>query len=198
MSYSILIPRVFINTSQSKIKKSFESLNIGIVSHVKFIVKMDKYKNPYKNAYVYFHSWFENDAALNLKNKIEDPTYTAKVVYNDPWYWIVLPNTSGPTLIEQCLEKIVNLEKEIAMIQNNMREDTSDISQKMYLSDLDITLDDSTIFENYHQCSPPSPLHEPSYNMIPYKSDDDFDNMIRDSEERRNKYWMTVNYCGNE
>jgi len=201
MTYSILIPRVFINTNQNKIKKSFENLNIGIVSHVKFVVKADKFKKLYKNAYVYFQTWFDNDAAINLRNKIEDPTFTAKVVYNDPWYWIVLPNTSPPTVIEHCLEKIYNLEKDIMTIQSNWNyhQSLNQSSQEMYLSDLDDkSVGEPITFSSLSLVSPASPLYEPSSSGSNNTDQEDFNKMMNDSEEKRNKYWMTVNYCGNE
>ena len=37
----------------------------------------------YKNAYVYFQTWFDNDAAINLRNKIAINGYNKMRFYND-------------------------------------------------------------------------------------------------------------------
>ena len=94
MSYSIYIPRVFKNIDEEKIKQIFDSANIGIVSRVDFIEKTNNYGEKYNMVFVWFSQWFNNKAAINLKEKIDDPNSQAKFVYEDPWFWILLPNTS--------------------------------------------------------------------------------------------------------
>ena len=89
---SLYIPRVFENIDEEKIIKTFESLLLGKVNHVDFVTKMDK-KSVYKSAYVHFDYWFKNVAADNLQDKIRK-NKEARIVYDDPWFWVVLENSA--------------------------------------------------------------------------------------------------------
>lgn len=93
---SVYIPRVYGTISIGFISETFEMLNLGIVSHVQ-TVKRPGNDNSYM-AFVYFKHWnTDNPAAVKLAKKVNDPkTRTqAKIIYDEPWYWILLPNTSA-------------------------------------------------------------------------------------------------------
>ena len=94
-NYSVYIPRVFSNITEDNIRNIFSIMDIGEVSRVDFISKENSKGEKYNMVFVWFSHWNdENSAAMNLKEKIEDPNTQAKFVYDDPWYWILLPNTS--------------------------------------------------------------------------------------------------------
>ena len=97
MSFSVCIPRIFNNIPTSKIVNTFEVLDIGKVDKVDIIMKTGKYGEPIKMAFVHFSEWYNNSTAFHLRNKIENPYEDAKLVYDDPWYWIILPNLSKNT-----------------------------------------------------------------------------------------------------
>ena len=86
---SIYIPRIFENITQDKIKNIFEVLDLGIISHIDLVPRGH---SKLKMAFIHFKEWFDNPSAQNLAKKILDPTTQAKIVYDDPWYWILLPN----------------------------------------------------------------------------------------------------------
>jgi len=96
MLESIYIPRVYANIHTDFIAETFESLNIGVVDRVEAIPRPGD-KTTYM-AFVYFSSWnVENKAAVHLAERINSPsldTPQARIVYDDPWYWILLPNKS--------------------------------------------------------------------------------------------------------
>lgn len=96
MLESIYIPRVYANIPTHFIAETFESLNIGAVDRVEAIPRPGD-KTTYM-AFVYFSSWnVENKAAVHLAERINSPssdTPQARIVYDDPWYWILLPNKS--------------------------------------------------------------------------------------------------------
>jgi hypothetical protein len=87
---SIYIPRIFENITTEKIKHVFEVLDLGIISHIDLVPRGP---SKLKMAFVHFKEWFTNPSAQNLARKILDPVTQAKLVYDDPWYWILLPNT---------------------------------------------------------------------------------------------------------
>ena len=94
-NYSVYIPRVFSNITEDKIRNIFTKMDIGEVSRVDFISKENSKGDKYYMVFVWFSHWNDtNSAAMNLKENIEDPNTQAKFVYDDPWYWILLPNTS--------------------------------------------------------------------------------------------------------
>lgn len=91
---SLYIPRVYGNIPHTFIQETFEGLDLGIVSHIQTVKREG---NAYM-AFVHFKSWnVQNPAAVNLAKKVNDPNAQARIVYDDPWYWILLPNTSAAT-----------------------------------------------------------------------------------------------------
>lgn len=94
MTYSIYIPRVFKNIPNKKIIDTFESFNLGKISTIDVLNKEGK-NDTYKMVFIHFTEWFDNPAANNLRDKIDNKHQHAKLVYDDPWYWILLPNQSN-------------------------------------------------------------------------------------------------------
>lgn len=93
---SIYIPRVYANITTEFIADTFEKLDLGKVDRVEAVPR-DGDKTSYM-AFVYFASWnTDNKAAVNLANRIKCPKPgegQARIVYDDPWFWILLPNKS--------------------------------------------------------------------------------------------------------
>ena len=87
---SIYIPRVFGNIDEARIMDTFYKLDIGKVTNVDFVEKCGK-NGYYYSVYIHFEYWFDNEHARNLQAKIKSGM-EARVVYDDPWYWIVLEN----------------------------------------------------------------------------------------------------------
>ena len=92
---SLFIPYVFINITQQRIASIVENANLGIIDHVDFIRKTDKNGKPYHAVYIHFALWFNNSIAENFQERIMNPDKEARIVYDDPWHWIVLQNTGA-------------------------------------------------------------------------------------------------------
>jgi hypothetical protein len=86
---SLFIPRVFSNIDEERIADKFEEMNVGKVSSVDLV---PQYGKNYNAVYVHFEYWNNNEVALNLQSSILDPAKEARVVYDAPWFWIVLEN----------------------------------------------------------------------------------------------------------
>ena len=132
-NYSIYIPRVFNNISNQKIISAFEKYDIGTISSIDVTRKTGLDSNCYKVVFVHFSHWNEdNSAACNLRERIENPDKEARLVYDDPWYWILLPNTSAalkqnnmyhqPWLssVQSCYDRISNVENELTKIYKEL------------------------------------------------------------------------------
>ena len=54
-------------------------------------------EQKYNIAFIHFHNWCENLAALRFKRKVFDSDKRATLMYDEPWYWIVLPSRNPIT-----------------------------------------------------------------------------------------------------
>lgn len=89
---SLYIPRVFTNYSKADISRAFERVFIGKVSKIDFVAKMCNDGTAYNSVYIHFEYWYDNVAAINFQERVLDPNQEARLVYDDPWYWIVFEN----------------------------------------------------------------------------------------------------------
>jgi hypothetical protein len=103
---SLFIPHIFANyTKQDVIKVFEEEYQIGKVNHIDFI---KKYNNgtEYYAGYVHFDYWNENPVAIQLQEDILDVKKEAHIMYEDPWYWIVLENKTNKQVTKPGERKI--------------------------------------------------------------------------------------------
>ena len=93
MLKSLYIPRIFLNIDEKKIAEVFELLELGEVERVDLVPRPQTSGAISSNmAFVYFKRWNNTTVAQNLALRIMDPHREARIVYDDPWYWILLPN----------------------------------------------------------------------------------------------------------
>lgn len=93
MSYSLFIPRVFTNITKERITDVFRSLEIGEVVRVDLVCKQS-HNGDYNSVYIYMNG-FDTIASRNFISRVEETgKQGVKLVYDEPWYWIVLKNLS--------------------------------------------------------------------------------------------------------
>jgi len=98
---SLYIPRVFLNITEQQISNIFYQLGYGEVSHVDFVY-MDKGPKPYNSVYIYFRTWYNTEAAAHFQQILTGPDQKALIVYENPWYWIVLENNrKNPIYVDE-------------------------------------------------------------------------------------------------
>ena len=102
-SRSLFIPRVFSNISKERIAKVFDSLDLGVVDTIDFVKKQGA-NGTYHSVYVHLKYWLSTAASREFRKKLfcEEGDKQegvkqegAKLIYDDPWFWVVLPNTSA-------------------------------------------------------------------------------------------------------
>ena len=113
---SVFITRIHRDdANEDYIKQVFYDQEIAHVRRIDFTKRRDKSADGhvYYQAKVYFHYWFKNQIAYNLQQRILMPgNYGGRVVYADPWYWIVLKNCNPMTEMELCInERLEEMEK---------------------------------------------------------------------------------------
>ena len=87
---SIFIPRVFANITKERITHIVENVvPLGDVERID-MVEIDEKTN---RVWVHFTHWYDTEFVNEFKKLLMDETKQAKIVYDDPWFWIVLKNT---------------------------------------------------------------------------------------------------------
>ena len=89
---SLYIPHVFANYTKEDVAKVFEDQNIGKVKTIDFVAKMSKEGKLYNAAYIHFEEWYNTVATRNFQSNVRDATKEARLMYEEPWYWVVLEN----------------------------------------------------------------------------------------------------------
>jgi hypothetical protein len=99
--YSFYIPHVFANITKERIIEVFRKQDIGIVGSIDFVSKKDKNNISYNAAYIHFKEGLgcnENSIVYNIKMCIQNGK-EARIMYDDPWYWIVLKNNTKKYIV---------------------------------------------------------------------------------------------------
>lgn len=91
-SLSLFIPRVFANITQERIADIFVILGLGSVKRIDRVLKQDAQGAEYYSVYLHFEEWYESATVANFQERVTNPGKEARIVYDDPWYWIVLEN----------------------------------------------------------------------------------------------------------
>jgi hypothetical protein len=227
-SYSVLIPHIFMNIPIQKIKESFEKLDLGKVEKIDSVIKMSRDGYYYRMAFIHFEYWnMKNIAARNLREKIENPNKEARLVYDDPWYWLLLPNKSTQQPIHTEFEKlklafqnqIQKIENEVECIYEELykREYIPIEKQPEWLNDSSHTFapiypmeneyDDSVSLSSTNSVLTDGIESYDSMESMDYNTeiDDEVEQIYKnryDGEDRLhlpplNRAWMTMNVCDN-
>ena len=90
---------VTFNNLTDFVRHMFHSLDIGFVNRVDVVPIMTKSGNPsnFSKAFVHFDTWYATPSSQSIQEKISDVSNggIAKLVYDDPHYWILKQNTSN-------------------------------------------------------------------------------------------------------
>lgn len=113
---SLCIPRVVSEwANKDLIITKFQTLNIGVVKRVDFVEKTSANHVKYYTAFIHFEQWEDNQATRNIQYKILNEENSARLVYDEPWYWILLKNNNPISDEDAALqERVVLLEQQVA------------------------------------------------------------------------------------
>ena len=89
-SFTVFIPRVFTNIREDRIAKVFHDLDIGNVGKIDLVKRTNKQGKSFNMAFIHFDELYHSDAANEFHRDISEDK-KSKVVYEDPWFWLVLP-----------------------------------------------------------------------------------------------------------
>jgi hypothetical protein len=86
----LVIPRVFANITEERIRRTFDQLNIGEVTQVDIEPKTDNKGTKFNRVFVHIN-WNDSSAAVKARERLLQGK-AIKIVYDDPWFWIVSAN----------------------------------------------------------------------------------------------------------
>lgn len=89
---SVYIPHIFSNIDEARIIRVFDSLSIGKIKNIDFVAKTSKDGVVYNAAYIHMESWYDTVISTTFQERVRNPDKEARLVYDEPWYWIVLEN----------------------------------------------------------------------------------------------------------
>lgn len=89
---SLYIPHVFGNITKEFMMKTIEFQDLGKVSHIDFVEKMGKNGKTCNSAFVHFDYWNNNITTNHFQERVKDVNKEARIVYNDPWFWVCFEN----------------------------------------------------------------------------------------------------------
>ena len=143
--FSVFIPYVYRSVTEECIAHAFETNNLGLVDHVDFVRMVDSKGKSYKRAYVHFTNWFDNNVADNFKEKVIHSIKGTRLVYNDPWFWVILKNTSTKFVAESTNDSYDENDQNRSFVRHNKDgvAETYDLISDDYVSMLEIQLDDA-------------------------------------------------------
>jgi len=94
---SLFIPHIFANISEERIKSVIENAaKYGQVEQIDLVPKKSADgKAAYNSAYIHFKSWNQDEKTQKFLAHLKDTSKQTHIIYDKPWYWIVLENTSS-------------------------------------------------------------------------------------------------------
>lgn len=105
---SLFIPRVFLNITGDRIKMAIQEFGLGQVERVDLVSK-----GTYNAAYVHFKVWANTSFVAGFQERATDPEQKCILEYDNPWYWIVLENTSAKRVVPERRKEVINLRPDI-------------------------------------------------------------------------------------
>jgi hypothetical protein len=89
---SLFIPHVYANFTSAAVFDIIQDMGIGEVKNIDFVSKTGSDGKPYNAVYIHFYQWYDNIVARNFQERVLNPSKEARIMYDDPWYWLVLEN----------------------------------------------------------------------------------------------------------
>ena len=97
---SLCIARVFPNIKERRIRAIFRELAMGDIDHIDFVERHGKDGKPYNRVFIHMKKWADGFELLRQRLVQNPPTQQRnelsvfKIIYDDPWFWIVSANTA--------------------------------------------------------------------------------------------------------
>ena len=126
---SIYIPSILDEYANPQyIRSIFQNLNIGIVKRVDFQPINTSSTSSDKMAFVHMLYWYTNVVVENLQERINSTGLEARIVYDDPHYWVLQKNKRP--IPDNYAEQLVQLQKSAFEVNQQMNSRITNLEQK--------------------------------------------------------------------
>ena len=133
---SIFIPHIFANISEERIKSVIENAaKYGEVEQIDLVPKKSADGKAYNSAYIHMKNWNQDEKTQKFLAHLKDTSKQTHIIYDKPWFWIVLENTSSdkkktktldmkefPPLATVQTQSTVQTQQEASAVWANLRE----------------------------------------------------------------------------
>ena len=91
---SLCIPRVYPNISETRIRKIFNDLDLGVIERIDIISKTTEKGERFNRVFIHMEQWFQNGNACFARERLLGGK-DIKVIYDDPWFWKISAYREG-------------------------------------------------------------------------------------------------------
>ena len=82
----LCIPRVYSNISESRIRRIFDDLNMGVLERIDIVSKHSEKGDKFNRVFVHFRRWNDTENANIARERLLNGK-EIKIIYDDPWFW---------------------------------------------------------------------------------------------------------------
>jgi hypothetical protein len=82
----LCIPRVYLKIEESRIRRIFEELNLGLIDHIDVVSKSTEKGEKFNRVFIHFKQWNTTENACVARERLLTGK-EIKIVYDDPWFW---------------------------------------------------------------------------------------------------------------
>lgn len=98
---SLCIARVFPNIKERRIRAIFRELGLGEIDHIDFVERHGRDGKPFNRVFIHMKQWADGFDDLRRRlinnppgNNSKNDESVFKIIYDDPWFWILSANTA--------------------------------------------------------------------------------------------------------
>lgn len=82
----LCIPRVYSNISESRIRRIFDDLNMGVLERIDIVSKKSDKGEKFNRVFVHFRRWNDTENANIARERLLNGK-EIKIIYDEPWFW---------------------------------------------------------------------------------------------------------------
>lgn len=82
----LCIPRVYPNISESRIRRIFDDLDMGVLERVDIVSKHSDKGEKFNRVFIHFRMWNDSENARVARERLLNGK-EIKIIYDDPWFW---------------------------------------------------------------------------------------------------------------
>lgn len=82
----LCIPRVYDNITEERIRRVFNDLNMGTLSHIDIVPKVNAYGEKFNRVFVHYREWNNTPNSVGAQVRLLEGK-EIKIIYDDPWFW---------------------------------------------------------------------------------------------------------------